>query len=133
MTPQEAALLLNGITFRPGWAITARHTSWLHHEIDLLVTLSTVETSCITQDGQYLQPKVITVRRVLRVEPEDNHLVILRRFLDAAHELDWHEDREFLRIYVDGRWVAPFHPHTGDGDENWLSVQLERAVRPTAR
>lgn len=123
MTPEEASELLNGVTFRPGWKITTQAHTWLHHELDIYVTLTTVDTSYPGIDGEYRKPHKFTARRIIRVEPEDDEMVILKRFLDAAHELDWHEDREFLRVWRDGRWTAPLHPHTPEGEVNWVTLQ----------
>lgn len=129
METMAAVSLVNSATFKPGWSFRAA-PGLVVGEIDVECTIRTVDTSRPSRDGEYVVPKVLEDEFSVKAARLTG-MEILFFLLKRAREMDVHEDREFLRI-PDGRggWVAPFHPHTDDGNYLWESIStLDRLVK----
>jgi hypothetical protein len=116
--------------FRPEWEIVAQPHYWADDTIVVSYRLRTVDTSQVPDvrfppDGKYYTGEKMTLGPVtadidVRGLTEDG---VLYRVLQYIEQLQRHEDREFMRVWRDGRWVAPFHPHTYDGQVGWNALE----------
>lgn len=134
MKAQEAADILNSAAWRPGMEIRARVVYTAPDlpipELEVIqveVIFHTYDSSWPDDDGQYRVPRSIAPQGMLPVGDMDEEALLFAvlRMVAQAHE---HEDREFLRVRKNGKWVAPFHPHNDDTDRLW-----ERLVSKTKR
>jgi hypothetical protein len=117
----EAAHHVNGMIFRPGWKFRAEPFFGSSSLVFIEAEITTVDTSYPSPDGEYQVPKVITLDTVLRVDELDLP-GLCERIILWAESCDLHEDREFLRVWDGGRWRAPLHPHTDEGQRAWEMV-----------
>jgi len=116
MDAWQAADLINRTIFRPGWKIDARVLG--DSAVDVEFRIETVDTSYPSPDGEYRMPK--TLVHAVQLDVRDTDLLgVLRSLLREAHEIDEHEDREFLRVRAGSAWDAPFHPHKPMGEISW--------------
>jgi hypothetical protein len=121
MNSETAAWAINTAAFKPGWrveAISMGNLVYVYLEID------TVDSSYPDADG--ICRKEITLTRVESFDPSQLDLNgVFYQILEAAREINTHEDREFLKIrQPDGSWYAPFHPHTPEGIAAWRQFEL---------
>jgi hypothetical protein len=130
MQVNDAVRLINSTTFRPGWRLSARPARYDPTSIVITYDIDTVDTSYPDEAGRYKVGKHLTSDIVHDVSSKDAYQ-LLRAVLDDAHQIDQHEDREFLRVRQGGAWIAPFHPHNPDGEARWEETEraLWRSVR----
>lgn len=119
MKQDEAVTLLNRTIFRPGWRITAQPQAGSSTRVQVTFDISTVDTSYPSEQGAYEVPYVMKPPLRLDASRYDTEEDLLYRVLRAVSQHQEHEDREFMRVWRDGRWVANFHPHTDEGASNW--------------
>jgi hypothetical protein len=116
MKAVEAERIINSVAFKPGFRFAAVATS--EYEVGVGLYIETVDTSYPGPDGQCRKPIQVMPTVTINVRFRD-YLGVLRALLDFDAETNSHESREFLKVRIDGRWEAPFHPHTDIGDELW--------------
>lgn len=120
ITP-EALAILNHTIFRPGWKVSAHRAGHAGDQVLLHIETETVDSSFVTRGGEYRVP--LTERAAYLIDAGDYETpqALLFAVLTAIRELQDHEDREFLRTWhADaGRWGAPFHSHTPEGQQAW--------------
>jgi hypothetical protein len=125
MKASEAVAQVNASVFRPGWKPFAEE--YFGTRVIVGFDIDTVDTRYPGDNAEYPVKIKLRPTRVLdaaRLTPA----LLDYRLLQLAHELDVHEDREFLqRRQPDGTWSAQFHPHTRDGELAWQV--LEEAER----
>lgn len=124
MTPEQAVETVNGTIFKPGWSFRARHSGYGEIHVDLLIR--TVDTSYTDDQGRFTVPLTTAVSDYVRVHDLDE-AGLLAELLDIAARADEHENREFLKVRRSGRWHAPLHPHTTEGEMAWYSHRLAKA------
>ena len=119
MQTAEAIRHINGMVFKPGWRVQA---------VEMLPDLVLVELLIDTVDTSYPDPdgvcrKEVTLYRETYVRPSATASLqeLCYAVLKLAADTDIHEDREFLKVRdpATGRWVAPLHPHTPEGNRAW--------------
>lgn len=129
MEAQRAADLINKISYRPGWEITA-HVAL--GGFPYLIVSATLHTPNSDRDNALKgYPRWITVGSPDLVIDADRYATpeeLYRRIFDWIMSLEIHEAREFFR--VGDRMDAPFHPHREDGNAAW--ERTEDAVSVTA-
>lgn len=115
MRPEAAAELINASTFHNDYMILAAAAG---ERVAMTIAQETYDSSSVSPSGQYRRRS--TVAPVMDFDPAgldtDGVLFEVLKKLGEFHD---HEAREFLRVYRGGRWVAPFHPHTREGHQNW--------------
>jgi len=131
MKAAEAVELLHRLTFRPGWLITGTTEGVEQPGKEYVLVefmIMTVDTSFPNVTGRYTIPKMLMPEFKVDVARMTPYL-FLDAILRQVHELDVHEDREFLRVRQDdGSWKAPFHPHTPQGELDWLVLRESEDV-----
>lgn len=127
MNIDDAAELVNGLVFRPGWEISAEEMSGV---LLVFFDIDTFDTSYPGPTGVYYKAKKIMSSKYIRNVEDLTPDQVRYRILELAHEVDWHEDCEFLREKVDGQWVAPFHPHNPDTDERRIAAAISLGRTP---
>ena len=122
MDNDTAIRLVNSFRFRPGWRFTAERSSW-PHLIYVDAVVDTYDTSYRTEDGTLYKRETLAPGMLIDPGGLDEaglaHAILTR----LVWNMDKHEDREFLtRRHADGRWIAPLHPHTADGQDAWRKL-----------
>jgi hypothetical protein len=115
MRAYEAADLVAGTIFKPGWRFSARPRGTL---VQVELDIDTVNTSYPGPDGRYRVPLSTYDEKLLNVDGMDEE-DLCYELLKMAAGKDSHENREFLRVRRGGRWVAPLRPHTDQGIRAW--------------
>jgi len=130
MTPDQAVKILTEATWRPGMEIraSAEYPWSAIGSIVVEVVFHTYDSSYPDADGGYRVPRSVAPSGVLSVTGLDEE-ALLHTVLRMVREAQEHEDREFLRVKRDGRWVAPFHPHNTDTDQAWERLEYQSQYR----
>ena len=119
MQTAEAVRQLNEMVFKPGWRVHADYDLTDLVLVELLI--DTVDTSYPDPDG--VCRKQVTLYRSTYIRPSQIASIqeLCYEVLRLAADTDIHEDREFLKVRdpATGRWVAPLHPHTPEGNRAW--------------
>jgi hypothetical protein len=116
MRSTDAAKLVNSAAFHPDYQIIA--TPVFGQSLVLQVQHRTYDSSDIDHWGQYYRRVTIGPTYDLEVADLDEDGVLFG-VAQKLLEFQGHEIREFLRVQRGGDWVAPFHPHTRNGRDNW--------------
>lgn len=140
MKAEEAAAIVNGMIFRPGWRLRAEPAgkdflmsllftrAELEHRIIVQASVPTVDTSYVADNGTYTVPKRMDPAAMIDVSDLHDEADIAAALLtQLVGPFQLHEDREFLRVRAGGRWAAPLHPHTDEGIAAW-----QRLTEPAA-
>lgn len=118
MDAQRAADLINKISYRPGWEITA-HVAL--EGLPYLIVSATLETVNSNRDNALKgYPVAITLGAPDLIIDADRYSTseqLYRRIFDWIIGLEIHEAREFFR--VGASMDAPFHPHRPEGNDAW--------------
>jgi hypothetical protein len=117
MRASEAVQIIREAIWRPGMQVIA--SSVTSTVIEVEIVFDTYDSSNVTRDGKYWDRAMIAPSGMMPVGDLQTPEELLYRVLAWVREAQEHEDREFLRVLRDGKWVAPFHPHNADGNYNW--------------
>jgi hypothetical protein len=132
---REAEEFINSqVVFEPGLTVRAGG-EWLSFAdwdaLNLTITLMTTDSGSVSYLGRYAQgePLIpVTLRATLLPYEYATREQLLHRVIRMITELRQHDTREFTRYRDEsGRWVAPFFPHSEDGNALWA-----RGGRPAA-
>ncbi|MFF1469118.1 hypothetical protein [Streptomyces mirabilis] len=128
MNEQRAIELIKGISYRPGWKITAEPMVPGLPFVVVQAYIDTVNTNREQAIKGYPQKIVLgpdtVIDASLYATPED----LYRRILDWIIGLEVHEAREFFRVGTDMQ--APFHPHREECERAWERTAREVSVSP---
>lgn len=126
MTPDQAVRQIRNTIFRPGWKFSASALSG--GQVFVEIELDTVNTSVVSPEGAYTEPMKLPHWQRIDVTSLDE-AGLAHELIRIAHQLDEHEDREFMRVrQADGTWFAPLHPHRPDGDRAWYRNEMAAAL-----
>lgn len=116
MKAEQAVEQIRGMIFKPGWRFRASPYGSLV-VADLII--DTVDSSHPSPSGKYPVPALGLYGGERVLDPASlDEAGVCAELLGLAAEKDSHENREFLRVLRNGRWVAPLHPHTPEGIAN---------------
>jgi hypothetical protein len=122
MKVDTAVDLINGLTYLPGWKITARDdTNRFEGSVNVRIAYPAVDTDRENAKVGY-EKKIETYaefRFIVLHCPDQN--AVIRKVLDKIMVINLHETREALRVLPS--LDAPFHPHSIDGMEAWGDVE----------
>ena len=122
MRDDTAIDLINGLTYLPGWKITATDdTNRFEGAVTVRIAYPAVDTDrenakvgYIKEIETYAEFRIV----VLLCPTQDD---VIRKVLDKIMVINLHETREALRVLPS--LDAPFHPHTIAGMEAWGAVE----------
>jgi hypothetical protein len=118
MKVDTAIDFINGITYLPGWKITAKDdTNRFEGSVTVRIAYPAVDTD--RENAKVGYEKTIETYAEFRIIvlkcPDQN--AVLRKVLDKIMVIYLHETREALRVLPS--YDAPFHPHTIAGMDAW--------------
>ena len=125
MHASEAIKIISEATWRPGVKVIAVEPfgyvrGHYGEEILLEIVFDTYDSDpqYLTEDGKYTRKINVGPQTALNVGNLDEGQLLFKilEFISFAQQ---HEDREFLRVKRNGKWIAPFHPHRNDGERLW--------------
>lgn len=124
MSAAQAADVINGVVYKPGWLIQA--TPWTERHQDAVKVHFEYPAYNSSQPPYF--PEAITARADFGLLAGDcpDSTVLLAKLLGLILMVEEHEAREFLRIGPDHD--APFHPHRRDGIARWASGAHRHAI-----
>jgi hypothetical protein len=126
MRAAEAAQIIREAIWRPGIEVVA--TPVTGSVIEVEIVFDTYDSSYVTREGKYWDRAMIAPSGMMPVDSFATADELLFHVLTWVREAQEHEDREFLRVWRDGRWHAPFHPHNPDGQDNWRTRGRQEAM-----
>ena len=132
MTPEQAISQVNEMVFRPGWRFRAVQQPWLTgpDEIYVQAEVQSWDTSHRAADGTLIRPMTLHPDALIKVSELDRDGLFCAIINQLVRPFDDHEDREFLATQQSGgRWRAPLHPHTAEGERAWAKGADDRAAR----
>lgn len=121
MTPEQAITQIESMRFRPGWTLHAQQTFFTGPgAVYVWAEVKTFDTSYRAPDGTLTRPLTLHPEALIRVSGLDEAGLVAALLRDLVRPFDEHEDREFLACSrPGGRWYAPLHPHTPEGERAW--------------
>lgn len=118
MNELRAAALIEKISYRPGWKISA-HVPL--EGVPFVLVTATLTTPNSNRDNALKgYPETLTLSApdlIIDAGRYETPEALYRRIFDWIMGLEIHEAREFFRVGDDMR--APFHPHRADGNDAW--------------
>jgi hypothetical protein len=119
MYADEAVAIVNVMACKPGYTIRARRFGpW---EMGVSIALATVDSS---YPPDFPHPVNTGTFRLIRTDSLRNEVDIAGMLHQIGMDMESHEWREFLATQQpSGRWVAPLHPHTEEGQRNFAAVK----------
>jgi hypothetical protein len=111
------ALINTGITFFPGWVITAYDYTARHENAIQVRTDYTVKNYRQANAPDYVEDVHTHAEFIIDASECDDFLTLYRKVLDGLLTIVTHEAREAFRIAP--TWWGPFNPHMSDGQRNW--------------
>lgn len=129
MNAQRAVELINKISYRPEWEISAHLMAAGLPYVFVTARVHTVNSDRDQAIKGYPEKIILGPDTMIDAELYDTPDDLYGRILDWIIGLEIHEAREFLRVGDDMR--APFHPHRPEGQAAWDRVMRtpERAAR----
>ena len=121
MTPDQAISVIHNMRFRPGWSFKAE-VNWLCDEGEIYVEakVASYDTSYRTADGALTRPMTMDPEAIIKVTDLNEAGLFNALIAQLVRPFDDHEDREFMvSPRPGGRWYAPLHPHTPEGNAAW--------------
>lgn len=119
MSAADAADVINGLIYKPGWLIQA--TPWTERHQDA-IKIHFEYPAFNSSEPPYF-PTAITARADFAILAGDcpDPTILLAKLAGLLLTIEEHEMREFLRLGR-GDHEALFHPHTTDGIRRWATI-----------
>jgi hypothetical protein len=134
MTPNECAVILDSLVFRPGWKFSAKTTpnnDWWGGDVELHMECTTVDTDREYARQGYNMPRTLEWDVPLDSRNYDNSDQLLGAVFVMLMQIELHEAREFLRVGSEN-FRAPFHPHRPEGDAAYQRQIMGEDIRVRA-
>ncbi|MEU6573599.1 hypothetical protein [Streptomyces sp. NPDC046805] len=120
MEAQQAADLINQVSFRPGWEIQAELMAEGTPFVIIQASVETVNSNRDQALSGYPEKILLASTAIISADEyviaDDLYAAMIQWFID----LEIHECREFFRVGPDK--AAPFHPHRPEGQRAWDEI-----------
>lgn len=112
MRVSSAVELVNNLSYKPGWTITATDHS-NRFEATIVVQVDYPARNSDQELAPKYPEKIMTYAKTPMVIGDCDDVSLYRQILNFLMEIELHEAREFLRVRP--TFWAPFNPHRLDG------------------
>ncbi|MFC4463983.1 hypothetical protein ACFPH6_05295 [Streptomyces xiangluensis] len=126
MEAQQAADLINQISFRPGWEIRA---DVMVEGVPYVIVQALVET--VNSDREQAlkgYPERILLAPAAIIDADEYVIAddLYAAMMQWIIDVEIHECREFFRVGPDKD--APFHPHRSEGQSAWEKIMRDAVM-----
>lgn len=123
MDVQNALGLIAGVSYKPGWIISAEASDRYDSAVKITVQFSAPNSN---NPPEYPETLNLAPSVLLMVDDLDEEGLYDELLSWLIYEVEPHEAREFFRVNGN-RYDAPFHPHTAEGMRRWAAHRQHRA------
>ncbi|MDN3059364.1 hypothetical protein PH213_33490 [Streptomyces sp. SRF1] len=121
METKSAVQLINQLSYKPGWEITAEdYTKRFEGTVEVTFVFPAYHSERHLAEQGYPSHTDGSYAKFAIMVSDCDDIKLYRRVLEKIIEIETHEAREFLRVRP--TYWAPFHPHRVDGMKRWGKV-----------
>lgn len=117
MNTDQVFDLLDSITYKPGWTLSAERNPDGLPLVRLNVEIETVNSDQHMALVGYPESRTLVHDVIIPANEVMDEEQIYSAILALLLDIEVHEGREFFRVGADQR--APFHPHRREGVDLW--------------